>query len=175
LEETLQIVKAMWSEERVTFEGRHYSVREAWCEPKPEPLPPILVGAFRPKMLRLTAKYADWWDVSSTGPRSYRALAEEFERACKEVGRDPRTVKRSWSGGCVCAHSRKEAEAIAGDIYSSESEEDFGFVGTPEQVIAQMRIFVELGVDYFMVDCGGFPGLATLEMLISKVVPALND
>jgi alkanesulfonate monooxygenase SsuD/methylene tetrahydromethanopterin reductase-like flavin-dependent oxidoreductase (luciferase family) len=41
------------------FEGTHYRVREARCEPRPDPLPPVMVGAFRPKMLRLVARYAD--------------------------------------------------------------------------------------------------------------------
>ena len=43
------------------------------------------------------------------------------------------------------------------------------------QVIDQMRPFVELGVDYFMLDCGGFPRLTTVEMLVHEVLPALRD
>lgn len=72
LDEALRIIKAMWTEERATVEGRHYRVEEARCEPKPEHLPTIMVGAFGPKMLRLTAKHADWWNVSSTGIEDYR-------------------------------------------------------------------------------------------------------
>jgi alkanesulfonate monooxygenase SsuD/methylene tetrahydromethanopterin reductase-like flavin-dependent oxidoreductase (luciferase family) len=48
-------------------------------------------------------------------------------------------------------------------------------VGTPEQVIAQMRAFVDLGVDYFMFSNGGFPHLTTLEMLINEVLPAFES
>jgi alkanesulfonate monooxygenase SsuD/methylene tetrahydromethanopterin reductase-like flavin-dependent oxidoreductase (luciferase family) len=48
------------------------------------------------------------------------------------------------------------------------------FVGTPAQVIEQMRRFIDLGVDYFMLSCGGFPKLTTLEMLVNEVLPALN-
>src|SRR5512136_419470 len=47
LEETLHIIKAMWTETKATFTGVHYRVRDACCEPKPDPLPPIMVGAFR--------------------------------------------------------------------------------------------------------------------------------
>lgn len=43
-----------------------------------------------------------------------------------------------------------------------------------EQIIEQMQPFVELGVDYFMLDCGGFPRLTTHEMLMTKVLPALH-
>src|SRR3712207_7833194 len=41
----------------------------------------------RPRMLRLAAEHADWWDVSSTGPERYRDLAQEFDRACAADGR----------------------------------------------------------------------------------------
>lgn len=176
LEEALQIIRALWTEERTTFEGRYYQVREAVCEPKLNTLPPVMVGAFRPKMLRLTARYADWWNVSSTGIEGYRRIVREFERACMEAGRDPAQVRRSWGGGCVCAPTRQAAAMIAGDRYNAESlDDDFDFVGTPEQVIEQMRPFVDMGVDTFMLDCGGFPDVTTLELLVTEVLPALND
>ena len=98
-------------------------------------------------------------------------MAAELERACVEVGRDPATVRRTWAGGCACAPTQAEAEELAGDRISADNDDDFGFVGTPERVIEQMRPFVELGVDYFMLDCGGFPRLTTLEMLIDQVLP----
>ena len=175
LEEALQIIKALWTEKKVTFSGVYYRVNEADCEPKPDPLPPIMVGAFKPKMLRITAKYADEWNVSSTGIGKYRRLVEEFERACADVGRDPATVRRSWGGGCVCMPTQAEAERIAGERYNTDPEEDFDFVGTPRQVIEQMRPFIDLGVSSFLLDCGGFPNLTTLELLINEVLPALND
>lgn len=174
LEETLQIIRALWTQEKATFVGKHYRVIDAQLEPKPDPRPTIMVGAFKPKMLRLTARYADWWNVSSTHIDVYRRMAEEFERACAEVGRAPSSVRRSWIGGCACAPTQQEAEALTEGRWSINDPEDFGFVGTPQQVIDQMRPFIELGIDYFMFDCGGFPRLTTLEMLIKDVLPALN-
>lgn len=178
---------------------------DATCEPKPDPLPPLIIGAFKPKMLRLTditllrrtgrapwrdfrcrarcergrrftqATYADGWDVSSTGIVPYRRLTEMFAQACTEVGRDPATVRRSWSGGCVCAPMQAAAEAIGGDRYSAQNHDDFSFVGTPQQIIEQMRPFIALGVDSFLLDCGGFPNLTTLELLIHEVLPAVTQ
>jgi alkanesulfonate monooxygenase SsuD/methylene tetrahydromethanopterin reductase-like flavin-dependent oxidoreductase (luciferase family) len=175
LEEALQIIKALWSQPQATFVGRHYRVVEARCEPRPNPPPPIMVGAFKPKMLRLTARYADWWNVSSTGVTDYRPLAEAFESACAKVGRDPATVRRTWAGGCVCAPTQAEVKRLAGNRYSADGPDDgFDFVGTPAQLIEQMHDFVALGVDYFMLDCGGFPNLTTLEMLVHEVLPAFE-
>jgi alkanesulfonate monooxygenase SsuD/methylene tetrahydromethanopterin reductase-like flavin-dependent oxidoreductase (luciferase family) len=179
LDEALQIIKAMWTAERTTFEGTYYRVTDARCEPKPNTLPPIMVGAFGPKMLRLTARHADWWNVSSTGIAAYRDLVQAFERACDAERRDPATVRRTWGGGCVCAPTEREATQLAatrvaalGPDFAYQPGEDIG--GTAGQVIEQLLQFIELGVDYFLLDCGGFPELTTVEMLVHEVMPAIN-
>jgi alkanesulfonate monooxygenase SsuD/methylene tetrahydromethanopterin reductase-like flavin-dependent oxidoreductase (luciferase family) len=105
LDEALRIIKALWTQERPTLEGRYYRVCDARCEPRPDPRPPVLVGAFRRRMLRIAAAHGDWWDVSSTGPERYRALAEEFERACAAIGRpeDGAAIVEWWLRVCVDA------------------------------------------------------------------------
>jgi alkanesulfonate monooxygenase SsuD/methylene tetrahydromethanopterin reductase-like flavin-dependent oxidoreductase (luciferase family) len=71
--------------------------------------------------------------------------------------------------------TQQEAKRIAGERYSADNlEDDFGFVGTPSQVREQMQPFIDLGVSSFMVDCGGFPNLTTLKLLINEVMPALS-
>lgn len=174
-EETLHILKALWTQPRATFTGRHYRIQNAACEPRPNPLPPILLGAFKPKMLRLTAQHADDWNVSSVGYAEYRHLRRDFEQACEAVGRDPATVTRSWGGACSCAPTQAEAEQLAVDNYSAEDTgDDFGFVGTPPQIVAQMHTFIELGVTTFILDCPSFPNWSALELLCHEVLPALN-
>jgi alkanesulfonate monooxygenase SsuD/methylene tetrahydromethanopterin reductase-like flavin-dependent oxidoreductase (luciferase family) len=175
LEEALQIIKALWTMKKATVSGVYYRVNEASCEPKPDPLPPIMIGAFQPKMLRVTAKYADEWNVASIGIGRYRRMAAEFEQACAEVGRDPATVRRSWGGGCICMPTQAEALHLAGTRYNSHPEDDFDFVGTPKQIIDQMRPFIEMGITSFLVDCGGWPRLTTLELLVNEVIPALKN
>lgn len=175
LEEALQIIRSLWQEESTTFKGRYHRVIEARCEPRPDPLPPIMIGAFKRRMLGLVARYADGWNVSSTSPARYRAMMDLLDQICEEIGRDPASIRRSWIGGCACAARQEQAIELAEDRWSSEDEEDFGFVGTPDQVLDQMQPFVKMGVDTFMFDCGGFPSLTTLEMLISEVIPRLKD
>jgi alkanesulfonate monooxygenase SsuD/methylene tetrahydromethanopterin reductase-like flavin-dependent oxidoreductase (luciferase family) len=170
LDETMQIVKALWTEKQATFEGKHYQVRDAYCEPKPDPLPMVMIGGAKPKMLRLIARHADWWNVSWTPIEDYRQQVEESERACEDEGRDPSTLRRTWFGGCAVGSTEKEVEELSGGRLKAGP----AFVGTPQQVIDQMAPFVELGVDYFMLGCGGFPNLTTLELLASEVLPALN-
>lgn len=171
LDEYVQIIKLLWQEKPASFSGQHYHVTEAYCEPRPDPQPIIMIGGSKPKMLRLIAREADWWNVSWTGITEYRTQHAEMERACAEVGRDPRTVRRSWFGGCVCAPSEAEVARLNEGLGISA---DNAFIGTPQQIIAQLQPFIELGVDYFMLGSGGFPDLTTLETLVSEVLPALN-
>jgi alkanesulfonate monooxygenase SsuD/methylene tetrahydromethanopterin reductase-like flavin-dependent oxidoreductase (luciferase family) len=86
LEETLQVLRLLWTQDQSTFQGKYHRLLSARCEPKPDPLPPIMLGAFRPKMLRLTARYADWWNVSSTGIADFRRMSAALDRYCAEIG-----------------------------------------------------------------------------------------
>lgn len=170
LDETLQIIRALWTEERATFHGKYYNIEEAWCEPKPDPLPIVMVGGSKPKMLRLVARHADWWNVSWTPIDDYREQVVECERACADVGREVASLRRTWFGGCAVGRTEEEVLKLTqGRIKAGDA-----FVGTPAQVIEQMRPFVDLGVDYFMLGCGGFPDLTTVELLRDEVLPALN-
>lgn len=171
LDEALQIIKLLWTEPGATFHGRYYRIEQAGCEPRPHPLPPIVIGGSKPRMLRLVARHADWWNVSWTGIDDYRAQAAELERACAEVGRAPATLRRTWFGPCACAPTEEAATKLAAGRFTSAN----CFLGTPAQVVEQMRPFIELGVDYFMLGCAGFPDLTTLELLRNEVLPALNE
>ncbi|GAC1382585.1 MAG: hypothetical protein NVSMB33_10050 [Ktedonobacteraceae bacterium] len=170
LEETLQIIKALWRDEKATVQGKHYQVVDAWCEPKPKPVPTIMIGGSKPRMLRLVARHADWWNVSWTGIADYREQVKECERACEDEKRDASTLRRTWFGGCLCAPTEEKVKVLNTGGMSAEN----AFVGTPAQIIEQMQSFIDLGVDYFMLSSGGFPDLTTLETLISEVLPVLN-
>lgn len=170
LEEAVQIIRAMWHDRQATVQGKHYRVANAWNEPKPDPIPPVMIGGSKPRMLRLIARHADWWNVSWTGIEQYREEVVACERACDQVHRDPATLRRTWFGGCICAPSEAEVKSLNVTGMSSDN----AFVGTPVQVIEQMQLFIDLGVDYFMLSTGGFPNLTPLETLIHEVLPVLN-
>ncbi len=170
LEEALQIVKALWTQEGATFQGQHYSIANAYCMPHPDPQPPIVIAAFSPHMLRLAARYADWWDIGRVTPEEYRKYVKNMEQACAEVGRDPLTLGRScWFELCSCAATEERAITQAGWRYGKEP----GFVGTPQQIVEQIRPYIELGVDRLEVGCSGFPDLSSLRLMIAEVLPAL--
>jgi len=170
LDEYVKIIKVLWTQEQATLRGKYYRVENAYCEPKPEPLPPIMIGAMKPKMISLAVQHADWWNVSWTALDDYRRMVAECAQACEQTGRDPRTLRRTWFGGCICAPNEAELTKLLGD----RTPPPGGISGTAEQVIEQMQGFMEIGVDYFMLGTPGLPNFTTLETLLDEVLPALN-
>ena len=87
LDEALTIIRRLWTEESVTFEGRFYTVREALAEPKPlqTPHPPIVVGGEKPKMLRVVARNVDEWNVPKHGDaQGWAAVSARPDEACRD-------------------------------------------------------------------------------------------
>jgi F420-dependent oxidoreductase-like protein len=110
LAEACQILKALWTEPRATFEGRYYQIREAYHEPKPvqKPHPPIVIGASGERVgLKIVAQYADEWNLSKGSPDDFRHKSAIVDGYCREIGRDPDRIERSV---------QFQPEAMQGDV-----------------------------------------------------------
>ncbi len=102
LEETLQIVRQMWSDDNGPFHGKHYRLTETWCVPQPvqRPHPPILIGGGgERKTLRLVAQYADACNIFPEGPDGVRHKLDVLRRHCDDVGRDYDEIEKTMIGG----------------------------------------------------------------------------
>lgn len=174
LEETLIILKKMWEEPgQVSYEGTHYSVKEAWCEPKPAPKIPILVGGGGYTTMKHAAKYADIWNYPDSPLGRYVERQTILRRHLDEIGRDPATLRCSWFGRV--AIGRTEAEAVArGTSREIKWTRENAFVGAPQNIAEQMNSFVERGCDYFMIDIIGSPAEDIIGMFTEEVIPLLN-
>jgi alkanesulfonate monooxygenase SsuD/methylene tetrahydromethanopterin reductase-like flavin-dependent oxidoreductase (luciferase family) len=164
LEETLQIVRALWTEKQVTYTGRYFSVNGAYCEPQPDPIPSILIGGTGARMLNLVARYADGWNAAWIGPEEYRQRDALLEQKCRSMGRDPVQIQRSWFGRCVCVESEKEASTLQGR----------GLLGTPEQIVEQLQAYVQLGIQCFMLGNRSLSDMTTVELLAREVLPNIK-
>jgi alkanesulfonate monooxygenase SsuD/methylene tetrahydromethanopterin reductase-like flavin-dependent oxidoreductase (luciferase family) len=189
LEEQLQIIKALWREDNVTFEGKYHQVHNAYCLPHPEPLPPVLIAGFQPRMMRLVAHHADWWntvigwgtedngtqDRAESQLKALNAAKEQLkalDAACEQEGRDPKTLRRTAIVSCSCATDEQKLKVLT---TMQKSPLGQGLVGTPSQVVEQLQPFIELGFDYFIFHAGGVPyDFTTIELLSHEVLPALN-
>ncbi|MEO6397259.1 MAG: TIGR03560 family F420-dependent LLM class oxidoreductase, partial [Tepidiformaceae bacterium] len=97
LEESINLMKALWAPGGANYDGNYYSLASVDCQPKPgEGRPPILIGGGGEKRtLKLVARYADEWNGVNLTAETYRHKSEVLERHCGAEGRDPDTIRRS--------------------------------------------------------------------------------
>jgi alkanesulfonate monooxygenase SsuD/methylene tetrahydromethanopterin reductase-like flavin-dependent oxidoreductase (luciferase family) len=132
LEEAVQIIRSMWTQPRTTFEGTYYQVHDLPCEPKPDPVPPILIGGSGEQlMLRLVARYADWWGGGGS-PETYAHKLDVLRKHCDEVGRDIDTIVKTVDIGLPPPSDAASARQMA----------------------ERFQRYVDLGATHFMLDCG---------------------
>jgi len=96
LEEAVQIIRSLFDNEKTTFEGRYYGIKDAPLAPKPVQarLPILVGGGGEKKTMRIAAQYADEWNVWGT-PELLAQKIGVLERHCADLGRDPKSIKRS--------------------------------------------------------------------------------
>jgi alkanesulfonate monooxygenase SsuD/methylene tetrahydromethanopterin reductase-like flavin-dependent oxidoreductase (luciferase family) len=172
LEEAVQVVKRLWTESPASFEGSHYRVRDAYCEPRPDPVPPLLIGGGGEKLtLRVVAKNADWWNISGGTYDNYAHKLEVLRQHCAAVGRDFDEIVKTWSAEAVAV---AETESAARRIAEASPYNENSIIGTPTQVAERLQAFVDLGVRYLIVRLLDFPNTEGIEMFAQEVMPRLS-
>jgi alkanesulfonate monooxygenase SsuD/methylene tetrahydromethanopterin reductase-like flavin-dependent oxidoreductase (luciferase family) len=167
LEDTLHIMKDMWSNEGpVTHQGKHYSVEDAYCEPRPDPVPPIMVGGAGRMTTLVAARHADWWNIPDSNFPYYRERMTILKEHCANIGRDPDSIRLTWWGRLVVGKTQSDAEALGAGKWTRDN----AIVGTPRQAVEQMEQFVEIGVDYFMFEVLGLPNPDVIGMVLNEVL-----
>ncbi|MBI1877404.1 MAG: LLM class flavin-dependent oxidoreductase [Chloroflexi bacterium] len=173
LEETIQIVKKLWAESPTSFEGAYYRLENAYCEPRPDPIPPLLIGGGGEQLtLRLVAKYADWWNIPGGTYDNYVHKLDVLRQHCAVVGRNYDDIVKTWSAEAIAvAETEAEAQRIAA---ASPYSDNSTIAGTPAQVAEQLQAFVDLGVEYLIVRVVDFPNPTGIELFAQEVAPRLT-
>src|SRR5699024_1766158 len=99
LAEAIQIIKAFWAGGTVRFEGEHYRAVGLKAGPQPAHSIPIALGAYKPRMLRLTARMADAWlpSMGYADPPVLPELIETLDQATVDAGRSPKDIRRMYN------------------------------------------------------------------------------
>jgi alkanesulfonate monooxygenase SsuD/methylene tetrahydromethanopterin reductase-like flavin-dependent oxidoreductase (luciferase family) len=174
LEDSIEIMKRLWTQPgKVSYQGKHYHIQDAILEPKPVPVPPVCVGVKGDNALKIVARQADWWNVSDVNIRVFKDRSALLDRYCGEIGRDPKSIRRTWFGRVVTGRTDSEIHRLANSWKMPFTTEN-AFVGTPAQIVEQMAEFVAAGCDYFMIDILGLPDQTILYMVLNDIIPAVR-
>jgi len=174
LEESVRIVKAMFTGDKPSFSGRYYRISEAVNRPKPlqKPHPPITIGGSGERvMLRIVAQYADRWNCPSAY-RDFNHKMAVLKEHCRAVGRDFATLQISEQTLITLGATEAEVEE---KWKVGQKMKPFAYTavrGTPAQVIAQLKERVERGVRMFVLYFSDQAAPATLDLFAREVMPA---
>ncbi|MDW0221468.1 MAG: TIGR03560 family F420-dependent LLM class oxidoreductase [Nitrososphaeraceae archaeon] len=176
LEEAIQIIRKMWTEEpSASFNGIYYQIRNAYCNPKPiqKPSPPILVGGGgERKTLKIVAKYADACNLFGSAETVKRKL-NILKEHCKSVGRDYNSILKTKLGIIVVEDEKQTSEKKIEKIFKGMPEEqirEFAIHGTPEEVLRQIESFEQVGIQYLIVDLDPTRELEALDVFANKII-----
>ncbi len=166
------------------------TMRETWSKsnPKPirNPMPLLMGGKGRKRTLPIVAREASEWNQSRLDTEMYKESREVLDACCRDIGRDPRSIRHSVMAGYIIGRDRSELRERASQVSQVvrdlkgmtpdevlEDRRSAWFVGTPEEIAEKMRQVSGLGVDLFMLQHFLLDDSDALSLLAAEVLPAV--
>src|SRR5574338_420475 len=183
-DESLIIIKKMWQNQKSSFKGKHYSIKNAICNPKPvqKPHPPIMVGGAGKKLIAVAAKHATRYNHPFGTPEILQSKIELLKMQCKKIKRNFDGIENSVLLRVLVGKDKDDLKQIVTQLKKkNESISEFIMrskdsiaVGTPDEVIEYLQKYVNVGISYFIVNFVGLSNsLEMLSLFSKKVRPRL--
>lgn len=165
LEESLQVIKMLWTQPRSTFSGKHFSLKDAVFSPKPVQESPMVMigGGGEKRTLQMVAKYADYMNLPFTPMNQIQRKLDALRDHCNKEGRDYEDVGKSIFYPIWVAETQVEVEnyiikranraGISVDLMKLRINDGFpgSWIGTPERIRERIEYLENLGFDYFFI------------------------
>jgi probable F420-dependent oxidoreductase len=165
MKEAVEIIKKLWTERHVNYEGRFYRISEAVCSPKPlqKPHPPLWIAAERPRMLKIAAEIGDGWITVNPRVNDFSQKWRTIRSQASEIGREENRIEAACYMYASLAHDSGEAWRIAEESILPErrramtpdlSLKDLSevcLIGDPDEWIARIEDYVEAGARHIIV------------------------
>lgn len=182
LEEACQILRSLWTEHKVTFQGKFYQLNEAPLYPKPiqKPHPELLIGGGGEKRtLKIAAKYADHWNVWG-GPEVLKHKSQILNDHCAAVGRDPAAITRSANMPLLFTDKQEQIDRLVASVikrfgWPEAAVRDMVLAGSGTQVRDKLGQLRDAGVDQVFIPTFLPPwNLERLDRFIAEVASAFR-
>ena len=180
LEDHLNIARAMFTQERATYEGKHHSVREALNNPRPirGDIPIMIGGSGEKKTLRMVAQYADASNFFGDAER-IRHLIGVLHGHCERLGRDPAEITTTRLGTVIIAESHEDAQRwfdLLRERAGIPPERLATFiVGDPDTVAEKCSELLDTGLDALIFNSPQVHELETVQLLGETLSPLLAE
>jgi len=173
----------MWTEEKASYEGKYYKIKDAVCNPKPvqKPHPPIFIGGMGEKlMLRIVAKYANGWNTPPLRVETYARKVEVLRKHCLDVGTKFDSIEKSIEQRIMIGRSKEEIAKMLREKnvfiqkVDLQSLKKVFIIGTPDECIDRIGEYVDVGVTRFMLWFLDFSSMNGIRIFAREVMPSFN-
>ena len=188
MREVVEIVRNLWTESAVDYDGEFYCVRGAVSLPKPiqKPHPPIWIGSEGPRMLRLTAKLGDGWIITNQSAEEYRRKLDLIEEHARKIGRSSEEIEACYYAYSSIASSSEEARMhaekhilperrrVLGPELSLKDVEGMCIIGDPDEWISRIEEYVQAGATHIIAKIVPL-NPSTVRLYGEKVIPYFEE
>jgi coenzyme F420-dependent glucose-6-phosphate dehydrogenase len=202
LAEAVRLIRQLWSEERVDFEGTWYRTRQATIYDRPDEPVPIFVAASGPLAAKLAGRVGDGFICTSGKQEAlYGELIAALEEGARAAGRDPAAITRMieikvsyhtdraaaqrncrpWAALALSGEEKAgvddpiEMERLADALPAERAASRFIVSDDPDEVVERIRPYVALGFTELVLHHPGHDQQRALELFASDVLPRLRD
>src|SRR5579883_200017 len=203
LSEAIQIIRALWSGEELSFEGRYYQTQKAKLYTPPTGPIPIIVSALVPHSAHFAGQYGDGlWSVGGKKPQFYQELIGSFEEGARQAGKNPKHMPRLieltvgyaqdvdatirerlkyWAGSHVPALFDQKIYTPTmsqenGEVVGADTLKKMGcFSSNPDDHVAFAKQYIDLGFDSLIFHTAGPDQQGFIESYARDVLPRLRD
>ena len=181
LEEACQIILGMFTQPKTSLHGKHYTVTDAMCLPKPlqQPHPPVMIGGTGEKvLLKIVAKYADMWNASADAERM-GALVDAIKRHGDTVGRDPDQIEKTVMLP-LCYKAPPEREEFVCSLVASmrqttpELARKGIMIGDKRECLDTIERYTRVGITHFIFMTFAPYSLDSIQAFAEEVIPAVR-
>jgi alkanesulfonate monooxygenase SsuD/methylene tetrahydromethanopterin reductase-like flavin-dependent oxidoreductase (luciferase family) len=173
MSEAIELIRLMWTKSPASYKGEHYQISQAYCEPRPSPIPPVMIGGSGEKyLLRAVAQHADWWNYSFRGAEAYTHKQEVLKAHCRDVKRGYDRIQQVIRVGILIAETEREVERVKAQP-DTRPLADIHLIGTPAQVTETLRGIIRQGADQLTVNFADVPRPDGTRLFAETVLPNL--
>lgn len=188
LSEWIEILKLLWTQDDVSYAGKHYQFAQLTIEPKPaaRPRPPIWIAnnargdrELIRRTHRRVVRHADGWQTALFDPHELAWRLQDIREQAEEAGRDPASIETSLYHNinlnpdreAALAESKRYLDIYYTADYTRQAVEQFVALGTPEQAVEHLKRIEQLGFDEVTLRITSWNQREQMERLIAEVAP----